>query len=69
VLEVADAQTTFALTNAAYQDGAVRYRVALASCNSYGGADDSMKITMRLTCKRKNFRWSPSRRLARCSSA
>jgi outer membrane protein TolC len=31
VLEVVDAQTTFAQANAAYQDGAVRYRVALAN--------------------------------------
>ncbi len=31
VLEVVDAQTTFALSNSAYQDGAVRYRVALAN--------------------------------------
>src|SRR6266850_435789 len=37
VLEVADAQTTFALTNAAYQDGAVRYRVALASLQTLTG--------------------------------
>jgi len=31
VLEVVDAQTTFATANSAYQDGALRYRVALAS--------------------------------------
>ena len=37
VLEVADAQTTFALTSAAYQDGAVRYRVALASLQTLTG--------------------------------
>jgi len=30
VLEVVDAQTTFATANSAYQDGALRYRVALA---------------------------------------
>ena len=37
VLEVADAQTTFALTSAAYQDGAARYRVALASLQTLTG--------------------------------
>jgi len=31
VLEVVDAQNTFALASGAYQDGAVRYRVALAN--------------------------------------
>jgi len=31
VLEVVDAQTTFAQANTAYQDGAVLYRVALAN--------------------------------------
>jgi outer membrane protein TolC len=31
VLEVVDSQTTFATANSAYQDGALRYRVALAS--------------------------------------
>jgi outer membrane protein TolC len=31
VLEVVDAQTTFSSANAAYQDGAVRYHVALAN--------------------------------------
>jgi outer membrane protein TolC len=37
VLEVVDAQTTFALTSAAYQDGAVRYRVALANLQTLTG--------------------------------
>jgi outer membrane protein TolC len=37
VLEVVDAQTTFALANAAYQDGAVRYRVALANLQTLTG--------------------------------
>jgi outer membrane protein TolC len=37
VLEVVDAQTTFALTNAAYHDGAVRYRVALANLQTLTG--------------------------------
>jgi len=31
VLEVVDSQTTFATANSTYQDGALRYRVALAS--------------------------------------
>jgi len=38
VLEVVDAQTTFAQANAAYQDGAVRYRVALANLQTLTGA-------------------------------
>ncbi|GAC1615777.1 MAG: hypothetical protein PVS2B2_12360 [Candidatus Acidiferrum sp.] len=38
VLEVVDAQTTFAQTSAAYQDGAVRYRVALANLQTLTGA-------------------------------
>jgi len=37
VLEVVDAQTTYALANAAYQDGAVRYRVALANLQTLTG--------------------------------
>ena len=37
VLEVVDAQTTFAAANAAYQDGAVRYRVALANLQTLTG--------------------------------
>jgi len=37
VLEVVDAQTTFAQTNAAYQDGALRYRVALANLQTLTG--------------------------------
>ena len=37
VLEVVDAQTTNALSNAAYQDGAVRYRVALANLQTLTG--------------------------------
>lgn len=37
VLEVVDAQTTFAQASAAYQDGAVRYRVALASLQTLTG--------------------------------
>jgi outer membrane protein TolC len=37
VLEVVDAQNTFALANAAYQDGAVRYRVALANLQTLTG--------------------------------
>ena len=37
VLEVVDAQTTYALSNAAYQDGAVRYRVALANLQTLTG--------------------------------
>jgi outer membrane protein TolC len=38
VLEVVDAQTTFAQANTAYQDGAVRYRVALANLQTLTGA-------------------------------
>lgn len=37
VLEVVDAQNTFAQANAAYQDGAVRYRVALANLQTLTG--------------------------------
>ena len=37
VLEVVDAQTTFAQANAAYQDGALRYRVALANLQTLTG--------------------------------
>jgi len=37
VLEVVDAQTTFAQANIAYQDGAVRYRVALANLQTLTG--------------------------------
>lgn len=37
VLEVVDAQTTAAAANAAYQDGAVRYRVALANLQTLTG--------------------------------
>jgi outer membrane protein len=37
VLEVVDAQTTFAMANSAYQDGAVRYRVALANLQKLTG--------------------------------
>jgi outer membrane protein TolC len=37
VLEVVDAQTTFAQANAAYQDGAVRYRAALANLQTLTG--------------------------------
>ena len=37
VLEVVDAQTTFSLANAAYQDGALRYRVALANLQTLTG--------------------------------
>jgi outer membrane protein TolC len=37
VLEVVDAQSTFAAANAAYQDGAVRYRVALANLQTLTG--------------------------------
>ena len=37
VLEVVDAQTTFAQANAAYQDGAVRYRVSLANLQTLTG--------------------------------
>jgi outer membrane protein TolC len=37
VLEVVDAQTTFAQANAAYQNGAVRYRVALANLQTLTG--------------------------------
>lgn len=38
VLEVVDAQTTNAQSSAAYQDGAVRYRVALANLQTLTGA-------------------------------
>lgn len=38
VLEVVDAQTAFATSSAAYHDGAVRYRVALASLQTLTGA-------------------------------
>jgi outer membrane protein TolC len=37
VLEVVDAQNTFATANSAYQDGALRYRVALASLQTLTG--------------------------------
>ncbi len=37
VLEVVDAQTTFAQANNAYQDGALRYRVALANLQTLTG--------------------------------
>ena len=37
VLEVVDAQTTFALASAGYHDGAVRYRVALANLQTLTG--------------------------------
>jgi outer membrane protein TolC len=37
VLEVVDSQTTFSAASAAYQDGAVRYRVALASLQTLTG--------------------------------
>jgi outer membrane protein len=37
VLEVVDAQTTFASANANYQDGALRYRVALANLQTLTG--------------------------------
>jgi outer membrane protein TolC len=37
VLEVVDAQTTFATSNAGYQDGALRYRVALANLQTLTG--------------------------------
>ena len=37
VLEVVDAQTTFATANGTYQDGAVRYRVALANLQTLTG--------------------------------
>jgi outer membrane protein TolC len=37
VLEVVDSQTTFTQANAAYQDGAVRYRVALANLQTLTG--------------------------------
>ncbi len=38
VLEVVDAQNTFAQANMSYQDGAVRYRVALANLQTLTGA-------------------------------
>ena len=37
VLEVVDAQTTFAQANTAYQDGALRYRIALANLQTLTG--------------------------------
>jgi outer membrane protein TolC len=37
VLEVVDAQNTYAQTNTAYQDGAVRYRIALANLQTLTG--------------------------------
>jgi len=37
VLEVVDSQTTFAQSSSAYQDGAVRYRVALANLQTLTG--------------------------------
>jgi outer membrane protein TolC len=37
VLEVVDAQSSFATASAAYQDGAVRYRVALANLQTLTG--------------------------------
>jgi outer membrane protein TolC len=36
-LEVVDAQTTAALAETAYEDGAVRYRVALANLQTLTG--------------------------------
>ncbi|PYV89832.1 MAG: hypothetical protein DMG90_10350, partial [Acidobacteria bacterium] len=44
ILEVVDAQNTSVQANTAYQDGAVRYRVALANLPD-GSADNSMKLT------------------------
>jgi outer membrane protein TolC len=38
VLEVVDAQNTATAADAAYQDGAVRYRVALANLQTLTGA-------------------------------
>jgi outer membrane protein TolC len=38
ILEVVDAQNTFVQANTAYQDGAVRYRVALANLQTLTGA-------------------------------
>jgi outer membrane protein TolC len=38
VLEVVDAQNSFALANTSFQDGAVRYRVALANLQTLTGA-------------------------------
>ena len=38
VLEVVDSQTTFSQTSSAYQDGALRYRVALANLQTLTGA-------------------------------
>jgi len=38
VLEVVDAQNSFAQANTSYQDGAVRYRVALANLQTLTGA-------------------------------
>jgi outer membrane protein TolC len=38
ILEVVDAQNSFALANTNYQDGAVRYRVALANLQTLTGA-------------------------------
>jgi outer membrane protein len=37
VLEVVDAQTSFAAASAGYEDGAVRYRVALANLQTLTG--------------------------------
>jgi outer membrane protein TolC len=37
VLEVVDAQTTFSAASANYQDGALRYRVALANLQTLTG--------------------------------
>jgi outer membrane protein len=37
VLEVVDAQTTFAQASAGYHDGALRYRVALANLQTLTG--------------------------------
>ena len=37
VLEVVDAQNSFALANSGYQDGALRYRVALANLQTLTG--------------------------------
>jgi outer membrane protein TolC len=45
VLEVVDAQTTFAAANAAYQDGAVRYRVALANLQTLTGVLTTPRTT------------------------
>ena len=63
VLEVVDAQSTFAQANAAYQNGAVRYRRGAGqSADTDRGNDDSMNVRM----KRKTTQWASGGRRCYC---